>query len=224
MWPCSHGKALPCILAASCQSQPSWRTGSLLPSPSPSAFWDVCPETGIRMRGPLATPTLPDFPEKMKSSPFQISHRKSPPYENRPSGQEGKDELPVGRRSLQSSLGVAHLPTPTQLPFGRWPTSVQDRPPVPTGETAVGFDTSPQRGWASLRHPDLETALMTPDPGLPSLSTHLRVSGCPWWRLHISLTSAQSSSKVVAASRLVIRMSLGQRGGSRSPWRICKSK
>ena len=47
---------------------------------------------------------------------------------------------------------------------------------------------------------------------LPSLSTHLRVSGWPWCRRHISRTSSQSSSKVVAESRLVIRMSLGQKG------------
>lgn len=59
------------------------------------------------------------------------------------------------------------------------------------------------------------TTWTTQDRGLPSLSTHLRVSGCPWRRLHMSLTSSQSSSKVLAASKLVISMSLDREGRDR---------
>lgn len=56
-----------------------------------------------------------------------------------------------------------------------------------------------------------DLSLTVPRPRLPSLSTHLRVSGCCWCRPHMSLTSSQRSLNVVMASTLVIRMSLGQK-------------
>ena len=55
------------------------------------------------------------------------------------------------------------------------------------------------------------------------MSTHLRVSGWPGCSQHISRTSAQSSSKVVAESRLVMRRSLGAEDTQVSPGSTFKS-